>query len=277
MRWFLIDIWQVFRYFNYLDNVYYTRLFTFRITQTLVVLLYFTHFLACIIFMIACPSESRWALNAAYGLSRPLICIFACMLKFRFKPPVCKENSWLRSYEVQYQTNPNVKYKKLSQNMPYLLSFYFAAATLTSAGVHSLRWDYTACNIFTVFNDCTHFHRFWWFQSSERWRDLVHPPLWAHQFYNHWLLHGNFDVRAVLHNSSTVSKLTIQRFCSVIVFTFSQFSRPGSSSSRNFLELSNSWNIKALQKTCSIELWNTTICKTFCGLVRHERRKFSTF
>jgi hypothetical protein len=61
---------------------------------------------------------------------------FAIMiiLLHRVEAPKCKQNSWLRSYEVVDKTNPKVKYNKLSQDMPYLLSFYFAAATLTSAG-----------------------------------------------------------------------------------------------------------------------------------------------
>lgn len=50
-----LKLWKIIRYFNFLDNVYPSSLFIIRLGQTTLVVLFAMHFLACLLFAIACP------------------------------------------------------------------------------------------------------------------------------------------------------------------------------------------------------------------------------
>ncbi|ODN03013.1 Cyclic nucleotide-gated olfactory channel [Orchesella cincta] len=116
---------QVIRYLNYMDNIHPKDTLWFRLIQTCLVLVYGIHFIACAIYIQACVKNEQQQGTSDDDLEDNI-------------RDCSHEQNWLWSYiERKHEDediDDNITVESLSSKNPYLISFYYAAATLTSAG-----------------------------------------------------------------------------------------------------------------------------------------------
>ncbi|CAL8137954.1 unnamed protein product [Orchesella dallaii] len=120
-------IWKVIRYLNFMDNVHPKDTLWFRLIQTCLVLVYGIHFIACTIYIQACVKVEAGQNKIDVDDD----------LEDNIRDCSTEEN-WLWSYiERKHQDediDDSITVESLSTKNPYLISFYYASATLTSAG-----------------------------------------------------------------------------------------------------------------------------------------------
>lgn len=113
-----LKLLKVFRYLNYMVNLHCKQIFWFRLVQTCLAIMYGTHFIACAVFLEACRVKGNEVRDCTGGDST-------------------EASNWLHSYEANNDDDhisQTITARYLSANTPYLISFFFASATLTSAG-----------------------------------------------------------------------------------------------------------------------------------------------